>query len=85
MNQRKDAYRAALRGRPDGPAPAAHTATTADTTPTTTVTALETRYVKVIIELDHTVARALNDCLAQPLSALRRTGAATLRLLRQDA
>ncbi|MFJ8201082.1 hypothetical protein [Streptomyces sp. NPDC096152] len=78
MNQRKDAYRAALRRRPDGTTPAT------DTTTTTAVTALETRYVKVIIELDHTVARALNDCFGQPLSALKRAGAASLRLLRHN-
>ncbi|MDF3299475.1 hypothetical protein [Streptomyces tropicalis] len=79
MNQRKDAYRAALRRRPDGTAPAADAPSTANTT----VTPLETRYIKVIIELDPVVARGLDDWVGQPLSALRRAGAATLRLLRQ--
>lgn len=78
MNQRKDAYRAAMRRRQDGTTPATDTATT------TTVTTLNTRYVKVIIELDRTVVRALDDCFGQPLSALKRAGAASLRLLRQD-
>jgi hypothetical protein len=75
MNQRKDTYRAALQRRPDTTAPAASS---------TKVTRLDTRYVKVVIELDLGFARDLTDWAGPPLSALVRAGEAVLRPLRQD-
>ncbi|MFI9605075.1 hypothetical protein ACIHCX_35575 [Streptomyces sp. NPDC052043] len=75
MNQRKNTYRAALQHRPE---------TTAPASAPTKVTRLDTRYVKVIIELDLSFARALTDRAGQPLSALVRASEAVLRPLRQD-
>jgi hypothetical protein len=75
MNQRKDTYRAALRRRPDTTAPAPSS--------TTKVTRLDTRYVKVQIELDLGFARDLTDWAGPPLSTLVRAGEAVLRPLRQ--
>ncbi|MER6064928.1 hypothetical protein [Streptomyces sp. NPDC001792] len=74
MNQRKDTYRAALQRRPD---------TTAPASAPTKVTRLDTRYLKVTIELDLAFARDLTGWAAQPLSALARAGEAVLRPLRQ--
>ncbi|WP_330342067.1 hypothetical protein [Streptomyces sp. NBC_00557] len=75
MNQRKDTYRAALQRRPDATAPGASS--------TTKITRLDTRYVKVLIELDLGFARDLTDWAGPPLSALLRAGEAVLRPLRQ--
>ncbi|MGW4562197.1 hypothetical protein ACWEN3_07200 [Streptomyces sp. NPDC004561] len=74
MNQRKDAYRAAMRPRPDTAEPSS---------PPRRVTALDTRYVKVTVELDPAFARDLTGWAGQPLSALVRVGEAVLRPLRQ--
>jgi hypothetical protein len=74
MNQRKDAYRAAMRPRQDTAAPAS---------PPRRVTALDTRYVKVTVELDPAFARDLTTLAGQPLSALVRVSEAVLRPLRQ--
>ncbi|MDX2592301.1 MULTISPECIES: hypothetical protein [Streptomyces] len=89
MNQRKDTYRAALRRRPETTAPAASTSPAASTaaasTPSapTRVTPLDTRYVKVTIELDAAPARDLGRWAGEQLSALVRAGEAVLRPLRQ--
>ncbi|MFF7971427.1 hypothetical protein [Streptomyces sp. NPDC007905] len=74
MNQRKDTYRAALQRRPEATAP---------TSAPTKVTPLDTRYIKVIIEVDGACARDLTDWAGQRLSALVRAGEAVLRPLRQ--
>lgn len=74
MNQRKDTYRAALRPRPDTTAPASTPAR---------VTRLDTRYVRVTVELDPALARDLTGWAGAPLSALLRAGEAVLRPLRQ--
>ncbi|MFS4094773.1 hypothetical protein [Streptomyces sp. AF1A] len=74
MNQRKDAYRAAMQRRPD---------TTAPSPPPRRVTALDTRYVKVTVELDPALARDLSTLAGPPLSALVRVSEAVLRPLRQ--
>ncbi|MFI5973425.1 hypothetical protein [Streptomyces sp. NPDC051452] len=73
MNQRKDTYRAALQRRPDitAPSPAK-------------VTRLDTRYLKVIIEVDPALPHDLTRWVGQPVSALLRAGAAVLRPLRLD-
>ncbi|MET8583144.1 hypothetical protein ABZX39_20065 [Streptomyces collinus] len=88
MNQRKDTYRAALRRRPETTAPAAATSPAAPTaapsaasTPTR-VTPLDTRYVKVTIELDAAPARDLGRWAGEQLSVLVRAGEAVLRPLR---
>ncbi|AKJ09522.1 hypothetical protein ABB07_05645 [Streptomyces incarnatus] len=75
MNQRKDAYRAALQRRPE--------TTAAPASAPTRVTRLDTRYVKVTVELDLAFARDLTGWAGQPLSALMRAGEAVLRPLRQ--
>ncbi|MQY33460.1 hypothetical protein SRB17_14210 [Streptomyces sp. RB17] len=75
MNQRKDTYRAALQRRPD---------TTGHASAPTKVTRLDTRYLKVTIEVDLSFARDLTGWAGQPLSALVRAGEAVLRPLRQD-
>ncbi|MEU6775711.1 hypothetical protein [Streptomyces sp. NPDC046759] len=75
MNQRKDAYRAALRRQPDTAAPAS---------PPRRVTALDTRYVKVTVELDPALPHDLTGWAGLPLSALVRVSEAVLRPLRQD-
>ncbi|MFI9243848.1 hypothetical protein ACIGXF_14875 [Streptomyces sp. NPDC053086] len=72
MNQRKDMYRAALQRRPDTAAASS-----------TKVTPLDTRYVKVVIEVDPAVPREITRWVGQPVSALLRVGAAVLRPLRQ--
>ncbi|MEU4034755.1 hypothetical protein [Streptomyces collinus] len=87
MNQRKDTYRAALRRRPETTAPTSPTspaAPTAAVSAPTKVTPLDTRYVKVTIELDAAPARDLGRWAGQQLSALVRAGEAVLRPLRQD-
>ncbi|MFG2602338.1 hypothetical protein ACGFT2_02050 [Streptomyces sp. NPDC048514] len=72
MNQRKDTYRAALQRRPD------------TTTPTPTkVTPLDTRYVKVVIEVDPALPSDFSRWIGQPVSALLRASAAVLRPLTQ--
>ncbi|MBL1080723.1 hypothetical protein JK359_01825 [Streptomyces actinomycinicus] len=74
MNQRKDAYRAAMRPRQD---------TAAASPPPRRVTALDTRYLKVTVELDPAFARDLTSWAGPPLAALARVGEAVLRPLRQ--
>lgn len=71
MNQRKDTYRAALQRGPDVAAPRP-----------VKVTQLNTRYVRVTIELDPAVPRELTQWLGPPVSALMRLGAVVLRPLR---
>ncbi|WP_333773106.1 hypothetical protein [Streptomyces sp. IBSBF 3136] len=87
MNQRKDTYRAALRRRPETTPPTAPTAPAAPPPSAfalTQVTPLDTRYVKVTIELDTAPARDLSRWAGQQLSALVRAGEAVLRPSRQD-
>jgi hypothetical protein len=72
VNQRKDTYRAALQRRPDSTTPAA--AAPARVTP------LDTRYVKVVVELDPALPHTLTRLAGLPLYALVRAGAAILRL-----
>ncbi|MEV6838380.1 hypothetical protein AB0N17_28370 [Streptomyces sp. NPDC051133] len=78
MNQRKDAYRAAMQRRPDTQAPSSSSPSPSPRT----VTPLDTRYVKVTVELDPALARNLTDWAGPPLSALVRVGEAVLRPLR---
>ncbi|MFD9093455.1 hypothetical protein [Streptomyces collinus] len=91
MNQRKDTYRAALRRRPETTAPTAATSPGAPTvapsaasaaSAPTRVTPLDTRYVKVTIELNAAPARDLGRWAGEQLSALVRAGEAVLRPLR---
>ncbi|MER6473556.1 hypothetical protein [Streptomyces collinus] len=88
MNQRKDTYRAALRRRPETTDPAASTSPAAPaavpSTPSapTRVTPLDTRYVKVTVELDAAPVRDLGRWAGEQLSALVRAGEAVLRPLR---
>ncbi|MGW1986498.1 hypothetical protein ACWCPJ_29220 [Streptomyces collinus] len=93
MNQRKDTYRAALRRRPEATAPAAvaspaapAAAPSSRSTPSgpTRVTPLDTRFVKVTVELDTAPARDLGRWAGRQLSALVRAGEAVLRPLRHD-
>lgn len=99
MNQRKDTYRAALRRRPEATAPAASTSPATPAAPAaarstrstrstpsgpTRVTPLDTRFVKVTVELDAAPARDLGRWAGRQLSALVRAGEAVLRPLRQD-
>lgn len=87
MNQRKDTYRAALRRRPDTPAPASARGPAQGPTQgpaPTTVTPLDTRYVKVVVELDPALSHHLTRWVEQPLYALVRAGEAVLRPLRQS-
>jgi hypothetical protein len=63
-------YRAALQRRPD------------TTTPSSTrVTPLDTRYVKVVIEVDPTLQREITRWVGLPVAALMWAGAAVLRPL----
>ncbi|POX45276.1 hypothetical protein [Streptomyces sp. Ru72] len=71
MNQRKDAYRAALRRGPDTAAPRP-----------VKVTRLHTRYLRVTIELDAGLPGDLVRWAGSPVSAVVRVGAAALRPLR---
>ncbi|MFJ7967617.1 hypothetical protein [Streptomyces sp. NPDC096324] len=70
MNQRKDTYRAALQREPDDAAPR-HAK----------VARLDTRYVRVTIELDPALPDELARWVGPPVSALLRVGAAALRPL----
>jgi hypothetical protein len=70
MNQRKDNYRAALqRGQAD-PGPR-----------TPNVTTLNSRYVRITIELDPEVQRNLDRWVAPPVTLLTNAGAAAMRVL----
>ncbi|MFF4209149.1 hypothetical protein ACFYZE_07270 [Streptomyces sp. NPDC001796] len=71
MNQRKDAYRAALQREPDTAVPRP-----------VKVTRLHTRYVRVTIELDAGLPRDLMRWAGSPVSAMARVGTAALRPLR---
>ncbi|MFE2536894.1 hypothetical protein [Streptomyces sp. NPDC059371] len=70
MNQRKDTYRAALQREPDDAAPR-HVK----------IARLDTRYVRVTIELDPALPDELARWVGPPVSALLRVGAAALRPL----
>ncbi len=70
MNQRKDNYRAALgRGQTE---PAPHTPQ---------VTTLNSRYVRITIEIDPDARRTVERWVAPPLALLAATGTAALRFL----
>ncbi|GAA3117835.1 hypothetical protein GCM10010521_01900 [Streptomyces rameus] len=68
MNQRKDMYRAALQRRPDTTTPSA-----------TRVTPVDTRYVKVVIEVDPALPREVTRWVGRPVAALLWASAALLR------
>jgi hypothetical protein len=70
VNQRKDTYRAALQRGPDTAAPRP-----------ARVARLNTRYVRVTIELDAALPRDLTRWVEQPVAAIVRAGAAVLRPL----
>ncbi|MCQ4079077.1 hypothetical protein NGB36_00170 [Streptomyces sp. RB6PN25] len=74
MNQRKDSYRAALRRGQDiaAPRPAK-------------VTTLDSRYVRVTIEVDPDLRRDLTRWAGTPVSALVLTGTALLRTVARVA
>ncbi|MEU3826980.1 hypothetical protein [Streptomyces sp. SID161] len=68
MNQRKDVYRAALQRRTDTATPS-----------TTRVTPLDTRYLRVVIEVDPGLPREITRWVGRPVAVLLRAGAAVMR------
>ncbi|GAA2485518.1 hypothetical protein [Streptomyces longisporus] len=73
MNQRKDTYRAALQRGPEAVVPRL-----------VEVARLDTRYVRVSVELDTGLPRDLVQWARSPVAAMMRAGAAALRPPRSD-
>jgi hypothetical protein len=72
MNQRKDTYRAALARDRAVPGPYL---------PPRRATTLNSRYVRITIELDPGARRTVERWVRPPASVLARTGTAAVRLL----
>jgi hypothetical protein len=70
MNQRKDSYRAALQRGNDTPAPRS-----------VKVTTLNSRYIRVTVEVDPALRQDVTQWITAPVSALALAGATVVRLL----
>ncbi|MGW7023159.1 hypothetical protein ACWGGS_27960 [Streptomyces decoyicus] len=74
MSQRKESYRAALRREPDVSAPRS-----------TNVTRLQSRYIRVTVEVDPDLRGDLTRWMGWPLSSAVFAGATVLRTLAATA